>query len=55
MNVPTESILVPDFNSRPCERGFGFPIAMVGYFIWISIHAPARGASRMYGAILVLS
>ena len=35
------------FNSRPCERGFVETIEGI-QGMTISIHAPARGASRLY-------
>ena len=37
-------LFAQDFNSRPCERGFWGQKVVPGSN-WISIHAPARGAS----------
>ena len=42
------------FNSRPCERGdSGFHLCAV--FVGISIHAPARGATHVYGTTEAIS
>ncbi len=40
---------VPNFNSRPCERGFDVNPISHGLQQFISIHAPARGASVFRG------
>ena len=45
--LPPEENEWMNFNSRPCERGF-YDAGGKDMEMWISIHAPARGASYTY-------
>ena len=48
-NYGAGGVCMANFNSRPCERGF-FIFFELSHIKYISIHAPARGASVLLTA-----